>query len=452
MSSAVRRVVQIEHTQLLELDTEHVYSERVVTRVIETGDALTSGWLRSNFSKNPVDYLILHGILHHTRPLAGKDYEQLLALKLVTPEDKGRLYARITDIGLADILGPHRTTIAAAAQRLADKGLIRIAQIPEAILRRGGLRDSHGKFEGNCVYLIAGDFGSVLSKETKMRQAVLGEVVHHVGLADTGIQDGAGGVSQTDTDRLPANSRVGLADTAGADDCQGDPMHAMHNRVSVSDRPTECVGQTNINESLKESERKESGDDISSSDFIQDSLKATDQKLLDDLLAVGVYPETAPGLIREFPESEIRAWLDLLPAALESGYATTPGWIPTVLRRRFHFERVKDHIAKKLASRAPDNSDAQAVVEPILPEDVIEDLRAMGWSDSFALVEKCWQEDPDRVDDWIAYILKVFDELENPPGRLRRGLESSNPPPSQKKRWKADLPSATRYRNDPYYS
>ena len=51
MSSAVRRVVQIEHTQLLELDTEHVYSERVVTRVIETGDALTSGWLRLNFSK-----------------------------------------------------------------------------------------------------------------------------------------------------------------------------------------------------------------------------------------------------------------------------------------------------------------------------------------------------------------------------------------------------------------
>jgi len=448
MSSAVRRVVQIEHTQLLELDTEHVYSERVVTRVIETGDALTSGWLRLNFSKNPVDYLVLHGILHHTRPLAGQDYEQLLALKLVTPEDKGRLYARITDIGLADILGPHRTTIAAAAQRLADKGLIRIAQIPEAVLRRGGLRDSHGKFEGNCIYLIAGDFGNVLSKEMQTRQVVLDEVGPRVSQTDTGIQDGAGGVSQTDTERLPGGSGVGQTDTVKELFCRGNPIQTTQNRFTVSEQPTGGVGQPDINESLRES--KESDDDIPSTDSIQDSLKATEQKLLADLLAAGVFPETAPGLIREFSENEIRAWLDLLPAALESGYATTPGWIPTVLRRRFHYERVKAHITKKLASIAPDNPDVQAPVESILPEDVIEDLRAMGWSDTFALVEKCWQEDPDRVDDWIAYILKVFDELENPPGRLRRGLESGNPPPSGKKRWKADLPSATRNRNAPY--
>lgn len=450
MSSAVRRVVQIEHTQLLELDTEHVYSERVVTRLIETGDALTSGWLRLNFSKNPVDYLVLHGILHHTRPLVGQDFEQLMALKLVTLEDKGRLYARITDIGLAEILGPHRTTIAAAAQRLADKGLIRIAQIPDEILRRGGLRDSHGKFEGNCIYLISGDFGNVLSKEMKSRQAVLEEVGGLVSLTDTVTHGGLDGVSQTDTDRLPGSGGVGQTDTAGQIFCKTDPIRKQQNRLPVSDQPTEGVDQTDINESLKESNKKESGDDISSSDSFQDSLKATDQKLLADLLAVGVYPETAPGLIREFPEREIRAWLDLLPAALESGYATTPGWIPTVLRRQFHYERVKTHITRKLASRVLDKPVAQAPVEPVLPDDVIEDLRAMGWSDSFTLVEKCWQEDPDRVDEWIAYILKVFDELENPPGRLRRGLESGNPPPSEKKRWKADLPSATRNRNDPY--
>lgn len=205
-----QQVIQFEYQQTLSLDSERArWSERLQASVRLTDAALTSGWLREHFSGRrggANDFLVLTAIVMHARPLRGDDLQYLVGLGLARAEDEGCLYARITDLGLADELGMHRTTIAASAERLQRAAFIEIAVIPEGI----DYRDSHGQFAGSKMYLLSGELQKrFLSK---------------------------------DLQPLPGD-RVGLTDTVKP--------------ATVSDQATDRVGSTDINRILEEDEEDE---------------------------------------------------------------------------------------------------------------------------------------------------------------------------------------------------
>jgi len=153
-----QRVLQFEHQQSLVQDSDRSgWSENVTVSVRLLSEAITSGWYRNQFAGRGNDFVILLAIAMHARPLKGDDLKMLVNLHMATPEDEGRLYARVSDVALADELGMSRMTIARAAGRLAQDKSIAIMEIPEKLT---AFRDSHGCFNGNKVYLIAGDVQS----------------------------------------------------------------------------------------------------------------------------------------------------------------------------------------------------------------------------------------------------------------------------------------------------
>jgi hypothetical protein len=106
--------------------------------------------------------------------LRGEDLKLLVSLGMARPEDEGRLYARVSDKGLAAELGMSRDTIARCAERLRQLKAIDILGIPEQMV---AFRDSHGQFNGSKVYLLAGDIQSrFLEKELFDRAAKSGTV------------------------------------------------------------------------------------------------------------------------------------------------------------------------------------------------------------------------------------------------------------------------------------
>ena len=107
----------------------------------------------------PTDFLVLAAIANHARPLRGQDLELLTSLGAATGADAGRLYARVTDAGLADELGCERRTVKTSAERLEHKGLIRTCDLPE------GFRDSRGHFNGTRAYIISGIPSNYVTKE-----------------------------------------------------------------------------------------------------------------------------------------------------------------------------------------------------------------------------------------------------------------------------------------------
>ncbi len=160
-----QQVIRFEYLQSLAWQGSSRWSEQVEARVTLTDAALSSGWLREHFTGQKggaTDFVILLAIVMHARPLKGNDLAYLLNLKMATTEDEGRLYARITDLGLADELGMHRTTVAKSAQRLAASGFITILDIPEHLT---AIRDSHGQFAGSKVYLLSGELAQFLPKD-----------------------------------------------------------------------------------------------------------------------------------------------------------------------------------------------------------------------------------------------------------------------------------------------
>ena len=150
-----QRVLQFEYQQSLVQDSDRVgWSESITVSVRLLSEAITSGWYRTQFAARGNDFVILLAIAMHARPLKGEDLKMLVNLHMATPEDEGRLYARVSDVALADELGMSRMTIARAAGRLVEDKSIVIMEIPEKLTV---FRDSHGRFNGNKVYLIAGD-------------------------------------------------------------------------------------------------------------------------------------------------------------------------------------------------------------------------------------------------------------------------------------------------------
>jgi hypothetical protein len=153
-----QRVLQFEYQQSLVQDSDRPgWSEDVTVSVRLLSDALTSGWYRERFGGKGNDFVILIAIAMHARPLKGEDLALLVRLGMATPEDDGRLYARVTDLALADELGMSAKTIMRATQRLMEEQAIKIVDIPDINVF---FRDSHGRFNGTKVYLLAGDLQS----------------------------------------------------------------------------------------------------------------------------------------------------------------------------------------------------------------------------------------------------------------------------------------------------
>lgn len=447
MQSAVdAQVVEFELKQTLSLrGNSPVWNERYQARVSITSDAITSGWLKTNFpgAKGKSDFAVLIAIAMHARPLDDEDLDLLISLMMASQEDRFRLYARVTDLCIGDEIDMDRKLVAASAERLAGKGFISILDIPKELLKNGQFRDSHGRFEGSKVYLLAGDIFSGFQKTVTTRDSG-----PHTDPADRGANHPT--VKMSDPSRGVNHPTVKNNNShRGANHPTAEASKTGQIPATVGQITSDCGANQPINESFKESLKLIESGDVSSSDSSQDSLNGPETEIIQAMITAGVYPETATKLAGDFPHDLIQAWLELLPAAMEVGFATSPGWIPTVLRRKFDLDRARINIARKQAELHP-NPPEPVNEEDMVPDDVIEDLRAIGWTDNMTLIERCWKEDYERVDAWIAYIVKVFDELNNPAGRLRYGLESGQYPPKERKRWQADLPSATRHRNDPY--
>lgn len=150
-----QRVIQFEYLQSLLQDSDQPgWSEDVSVSVRILSEALTSGWYRERFASRGNDFVILLTIAMHARPLRDPDFSHLIKLGMATPEDYNRLYARVSDIALAAELGMNRVTIARATERLAKEQSISVVEIPDDLM---AFRDSHGRFNGSKIYLLAGD-------------------------------------------------------------------------------------------------------------------------------------------------------------------------------------------------------------------------------------------------------------------------------------------------------
>ncbi len=149
-----QRVLQFEFQQSVVQESElSPWSESISVSVRLFSEAITSRWYRDQFSSRGNDFVILLAIAMHARPLKGEDLALLLGLNMVTQEDEGRLYARVSDIALAEELGMSRATIARAIRNLAENQSISVLMIPKELT---SFRDSHGRFNGTKAYLISG--------------------------------------------------------------------------------------------------------------------------------------------------------------------------------------------------------------------------------------------------------------------------------------------------------
>jgi hypothetical protein len=204
-----QRVLQFEYQQSLVHDSDRTgWSESVSVSVRLLSEAITSGWYRNQFSGRGNDFVILLAIAMHARPLKGDDLKMLVNLYMATDEDEGRLYARVSDVALADELGMSRMTIARAAGHLVEDKSIVILEIPEQLT---AFRDSHGRFNGKKVYLIAGDIQSRFLEKSieKVNHAVKSSTVEIAGNNHRATKSGtADNLHDTKNSTPEPNSRI----------------------------------------------------------------------------------------------------------------------------------------------------------------------------------------------------------------------------------------------------
>ena len=157
-----QQVIQFEYRQALAYDSDRPgWSENLDISVRLTSAALTSGWLREHFGGRGNDFMVLLAIVMHARPLDGDDLNLLIRMGMAAPGDRGRLYARVTGMALAEELGMSRNTVRTCARQLVELNLVAEQEIPEGI----AFRDSHGKFDGDKVYLLSGVVQNWLAKD-----------------------------------------------------------------------------------------------------------------------------------------------------------------------------------------------------------------------------------------------------------------------------------------------
>lgn len=186
------KVINFEYSQSLSWQGGARWSEAIEARITMTDAALSSGWLREHFTGHKggaTDFIVLMAIVMHARPLKGDDLELMVSLDMVSKDDEGRLYARVTDKGLAGELGIHRKTIASSAERLDKAGFIASVNIPESIQT---FRDSHGQFSGTKVYIVTGKLEQFLPKMLETRSQVEDDDAFHRGSLTTTVGDGNG--------------------------------------------------------------------------------------------------------------------------------------------------------------------------------------------------------------------------------------------------------------------
>ena len=161
-----QRVLQFEYQQSLLYHSEAPgWSEILEVSVRILSAAISSGWYRERFGSRGNDFVVLLAVAMHARPLKGDDLKLLVSLGMAKPEDEGRLYARVTDLGMAQELGMSSKTIQRAAERLRQDGALSILDIPDQV---SSFRDSHGRFNGSKVYLLSGDLqGRFLEKRVE---------------------------------------------------------------------------------------------------------------------------------------------------------------------------------------------------------------------------------------------------------------------------------------------
>jgi hypothetical protein len=179
-----------DHTISWEEGFNKHWSDTVETSVTIKDYALSSGWIREQFCSRrggATDFVVLLSILMHARPISEEDLQYLVGLHMAVPEDKGRMYARVTDLGLSKELGIHRITISESIQRLSAKGLLNAVEIPGFISH---FQDSHGRYNGTRVYLLAGDlkenfltknivFSNIESRNGRKAQSTINQDCSH---------------------------------------------------------------------------------------------------------------------------------------------------------------------------------------------------------------------------------------------------------------------------------
>jgi len=155
------KILQIEYKQTLGFDGRRMSeSVEVVCKIYY--EMLSTGWLRThlpNSRSRGTDFMTLITLALHARPLRAEDLDLLVSLGAATPEDEGRLYVRVTDLGLSIEMGLKRDTVAASAARLAEYGLVDIYDLPP------NFRDSKGQFAGTKAYLLSGELERIMRPE-----------------------------------------------------------------------------------------------------------------------------------------------------------------------------------------------------------------------------------------------------------------------------------------------
>ncbi len=468
-----RIIVSMANIQTLEHDGKS-WSEKSRFGITFWNDALSTGWFKKNFGGRDIgDLGVLCGIMFHARPLDGEDLDLLVQLNMAMPEDKGRLYARVTDVALSDELGMHRVTIHACADRLAEKGLIQIVPIPDEMVHDQKFRDSKGKFTGSRIYLVSGTLHDAMTKEigsqllpqqvvhvdstamdaeTGTAQVDSTDMMYNVGDAAHVESIGTGGdfagdhVNSTNMGEGSANSHVELTDMddRGQND-KNNPKNTGHNAKNRQEGP-DRVGPIDINESLRSVNAMSvcMDESIIHTDINSDSAKKS--AVCTALLNVGVFAEAVPELVGTFDLDLIMAWVALYSEEFALEMVQGPGWLVRALRENWSLEREQYRIK---CARQKRDAAARTVVPATpapsnLPENILGDLQEIGWEDTLAFVETMWRSNQPLVDAWLDYVFERIDELENPAGRFRAGLASGETPPIGRKR-KKDEDDRSRY-------
>jgi len=156
--SKKRTVFSIRRTHSLDAQANGKLREGRDIEVALNYDALRTGWLArfASHRQGKGALAVLLAIALHCRSLAGADFEQLQELGLVADDDEGRLFCRVTDVGLADELGTSRKAVARAVDWLNEEQIIHVLEIPTSARDKEGFyRDSKGRFKGDAIYLLA---------------------------------------------------------------------------------------------------------------------------------------------------------------------------------------------------------------------------------------------------------------------------------------------------------
>jgi len=177
-------ILTIEYQQVLRYNSDlRGWSEALDISVRLHAEALTSGWLRDQFTgrSGPLEFMVLMTITLHTQPLTGKMLQQLLRLGIAGPADEGRMFSMVTDLGLGEELGINRHTVDGVTRRLADRQLLDIWTLP-AHLR------NQGRFANTKIYVLSGTVQQAFVKEITPKPHLIGEVEAYRGRSTATVE------------------------------------------------------------------------------------------------------------------------------------------------------------------------------------------------------------------------------------------------------------------------